>query len=87
MGITWDLLGRLLLSLPFSLILVGCGLYVLIEAWEARRAWKKIALALAALVVMAVGVGITVMIVSDNDFVWCTRAHRDDPGCKLRGGE
>ena len=86
MGITWDLLGRLLLSVPFSLILVGNGLYVLVAAWEARRVWKKIALALAALVIMAVGVGIPVMIVTDDDFVWCAKAHRGDPRCAQVGG-
>jgi hypothetical protein len=86
MGLTWDLLGRLLLSVPFSLILLGSGLYVLVAAWEARRAWRKIALALGALVIMAVGVGITVMIVTDDDLVWCSKAHRGDPECTQVGG-
>ena len=28
------------------------------------------------------GVGITVMIVTDDDLVWCTEENRDDPRCK-----
>jgi hypothetical protein len=82
MRITWDLLGKLLLSLPFTLILVGNGVYVLIVAWEERSPWKKIGLALGALAIMAVGVGITVMIVTTGH--WCTGSHRDE--CTQVGG-
>ena len=52
---------------------------------QLRHVWTvrgRITIVLLALALASPGVGITVMIVTDDDLVWCTEENRDDPRCK-----
>ena len=82
--------GRIVLLLLLSpMLLVGLvvTLNVLEEARQQSNRGKKIALNLGALAVAAVALGLTFLIVTDDDAHWCTKANRDDPTCMHHGGE
>lgn len=86
MEISRDQLGRLLLTAPFwgvSLALAVSFLRQRSQAWTAR---DKITIVLIALAIAAPGLGITLMIVTDDDFVWCHQVEPGDPRCKHVGG-
>jgi hypothetical protein len=66
---------------------LGSPFIILESAGQQSNAGKKFVLGLGALAVASIAVGLTFLIVTDSDAKWCTKANRDDPGCKHRGGE
>jgi len=87
MDITADRLGRLLLSAPFLFPPLVMAASLLREVRYAAAVRQKIAMTLTALVLASIGIGIALLINTDDDFRWCTKDHRDDPLCKHWGGE
>ena len=86
MGITWDLVGRVLITAPFVLVLAGKSVGCLFDVIDAYRWYTKLGWALAAVVMALIAVGIVVFITLDDDSVWCFKAHRGDPRCTQVGG-
>jgi hypothetical protein len=86
MGLLDRVLLLFLLS-PMLLVGFGVGMYAFESARQQSTTLKKVPLMLAALAVASLALGLTFFIVTDSDAQWCTKANRDDPDCKLHGGE
>ena len=86
MGVPGRILLLLLLS-PMLLVGLGVAINVLETARQQSNAGKKFVLSLGALAVASISLRLNLLIVTDGDAKWCTKANRDDPGCKQHGGE
>lgn len=81
MAVALHHLGRLLVAAPFSLVLLVAAVRLFRESRHADGG-AKIGMTLVALVLAAIGVGIAIMIVTDDDFTWCIGDKKDVPRCR-----
>jgi hypothetical protein len=78
---TWDLVGRVLITAPFVFVFAFAAFNCVLDVVEADTWHAKLGFGLAAVAAAGAAAAIVFFITLDDNATWCFKAPKNDPNC------